>query len=248
MAAALASGCGGLTADQRMWLVEGQSAYDRKQYSLAVERLSTFLREAADQPEASRAYYIRGLSHLRLERRPRAMADLRQAVVTTSDADVRWRAYFELGSMQFDDEQWRPASRSYRSAADAMPHRPPLDTALYRIGVCLERLGQWSESRTYFERVGATFPRSRLAQTARRRIQAPPASFSIQCGAFSRAGNADKLQGRLSGAGLSAVVRSEMRGGRLLYVVYVGRYAAYETARKALPGVRAYVPEAVVRP
>jgi hypothetical protein len=143
---------------------------------------------------------------------------------------------------------WGGAGRAYQAATRVMPAVWPMDVVLLRIGQCHERLGLWSDAAGYFRRLVTDFPTSSAADGARRRLETRPSGFSIQCGAFGLSKNAESRRAALARAGLDATVRTERRGDRTLYVVYVGSYPTYAAARVGLTKLREYEPEAIIWP
>jgi tetratricopeptide (TPR) repeat protein len=241
------TGCHGLS-EQRQWLAEGEQAYRERQYDQAVQRLTLVVNAAPDRPVGERALYVRALAHLRAGRRLQARADLTNCLETASDADIRWRAFTVLGTIDYEDGQWASAARAYSVAADVAPRTPPTDVILFRLGLCHERSGHWSEARRPYQRIVSEFPGSELASAAARRLQINASCFAVQCGVFAQPQNAQRLAGDLQREGLSACVRTEPRAGGAVQVVLVGRFARYEEALHELARVKGYVPGAVLWP
>jgi len=241
-------GCGELTQQQQVWLAEGQRAFENKQYPQAIRKLSMFLDEVHQQPEVTQALYIRGMSHALSGLRAEAYGDLRQCVSGPEDPEVTWRAQVALGTLNFEDERWDDAGQAYGTAAKTMPVAAPLDTVLFHIGECYERTGRWSAAQASYRQLVDQLPRSNLADDARRRLQLEADHFAVQCGVFSRPENAGRQQSQLKENDVDAYVRRELRGGKTVYVVLVGRFTAYADARRQLAAVRAVVPDAVLWP
>lgn len=242
------AGCTGLTREQQDLLWKGEDAYRRKQYMTAIVHLDKFLGQVEGKPEVGKASYLRGLCHARTQQRAQAYADLRRAVGIEGDSEILWRAYVTLGSLQFDDGDWSGAVESLSAGRSRMPSAPPRDVVLYRIGLCQERLGRWDESRTTFAELVSAFPSSPQAAGARRRLELSPRYFSIQCGVFREQKNAEGQQLQLRRQNLPAVVRSEQRDGKSVFVVLSGEYASYEEAKRRLPEVQKAAPDAVLWP
>ncbi len=247
---ALLAGCSqGLTQQQRAWLEAGERRYQRQDYRGAVESLSRFLAEVRDKPETARAFYIRGMSYAQRGRRDAAYADLRRAAAGAASDDLRWRADVALGTLLFEDGDWAAAARRYRSALEPMPDRPPKDTVLYRLALCLERQGQWTLARPYLAEIVARYSSGPYADSARRHLRSRPTHYAVQCGAFRTRANAERLCGELRGKGLEAYVHAEQRGRTPMYLVLVGRYSTYEQALSYQQMIRRdFVPDALVWP
>jgi TolA-binding protein len=244
------SGCAsGLTEQQRMWLAQGQEYYEGEDYTRAIDQLSRFLDEVQDGPEVARALYLRGVSHARAGQRAQAYADLRRCVATPTDADAVWRAYVVLGTLHFEDGQWREAAQNLRAAAERMPAKPPKDAVLYRLALCHERLGEWQRASELYSEITRFYTGGQYAEAAHRRLQLNANYFAVQCGAFRDRGNAETRRAELEGKGLEAYIHQEIRGRTPMYIVLVGRYAAYEQALSQLAMIqREFVPDAILWP
>lgn len=240
-------GCETTRQQTQIRLVHGEQAYRSQRYASAVEHLTGFIAEAPNPDAVARARYVRGMAAARLGRRELAYTDLREAA-TAGAGQIAWSARAVLGVLHFEDEEWASASLSFRQAIDAMPDVAPKDALLYRLGLCRERMGQWSGARTAYHRVVTGFPRGPYAGLAARRLQLRADHYAVQCGVFARVGNAQKLATRLRSAGFDPVVREELRGGRSMQVVLVGQYTRLDAAKGALAQVKNIVPEAVLWP
>jgi tetratricopeptide (TPR) repeat protein len=241
-------GCQGLTDRQIGWLDGGEQAYGAGQYDQAINQLSRFILDASNRPEAARALYVRGLARAQVNQRLAARTDMIRCVNSATDADVRWRAYTVLGTIDYEDRQWASAARSYAAAVDFAPASPPTDFILFRLGTCYERMGRWSDALLPFQRIVNQFPSGSAHDAAQRRLRLRADCFSIQCGAFSSERNAAQLVDELKRDGLEAYARTDVRNGTPMYLVMVGPYARYEDAAGDLEHVRTYAPDGVLWP
>lgn len=247
-AGVLMTGCNSLTETQRVSLMEGERAFRNKDYRQAVDRLSRFLNEGGDRPEAARARYVRGMAYALLGERPRAYADLEYAARAGSDPQLTWQPDAVLGVLLFEDERWEAASRTLRRATDRMPASAPKDALLFRVGLCYERTGRWDDALVVHRQIVSEFPRGAYLTAAERRLRLRADHFTVQCGAFTDRRNADRLLAELIRDGLDAQVRQEHRPDGIYHVVVVGRYPSYGEAIAALGRVRGYVESAVLWP
>ncbi len=232
-------------------LSDGQAAYDQKQYKYCIDRLSRFLDEAADKPEAARAYYVRGLANALSGRRREAYADLRQAHDKTDGGEAQWRAAAMLGTLYFEDGDWSSAIRYTSAALTQMPQFPPaapMDGLLFRLGNCYERNGQWADARRPYGQLVDRFSEGVYVEPARRRLRLSAEAFSIQCGVFGLEKNSANLIEDLKRRGFQPFTTTDVRGKTTLHVVLVGRYRTYEPAAAELARVKGYVPDAVLWP
>jgi tetratricopeptide (TPR) repeat protein len=243
----LFSGCATSTGRSSS-LIQSEQAYAARQYETAIARATTALKEESSAANRARALYFRALAAAQLSRRVTALVDLDQAARLSSDKDLQWRVNALRGTIQYEDGNWSAAIVSLDAAVADMPARPPMDTHLFRLGECYERVGRWAESRAAFARLLDRFPNTSSAAAARKRTTVQARSYAVQCGVFSSSSNAERQATDLRGKGFSTVVRQEPRAGRMQYVVLVGNYSRYEDARSALARVKAFVPTAILWP
>ena len=240
------TGCQGLNDQQRAWLTHGEQAYAEGRYPVAISELTRFVNAVPDRPETHRALYVRGLAHVRSQQRLDARKpDLSRCAETSTDTDIRWRAYAVLGTIDYEDRQWASAARAYAAAAEIAPRVSPTDVILFRLGVLP------GAERAMGERFGAIsadcggFRHQRWPRAAaQRRLQIKADYFAVQCGVFSSEDNAARVVSDLQRDGLSAYVRDEPRGGVRMKIVLVGHFERYEEALQELSRVKGYVPEA----
>ena len=241
-------GCGPRSGQPRVTLADGRVAYEREQYHLAIERLSEFLQQQPERPEAARARYIRGMAQALIGQRVQAYGDLEEAYHLAGDDRTAWSAAAVIGVLHFEDHHWGAAERSFEVAIKRMPTVAPQDALLYRLGLCRERTGQWADAQRAYRAIQERFPHGVYAGQARRRTQMNADHFAVQCGAFTNRKNAESLVTQLRDAKLDAYVHTEQRGREVFQVVLVGHYASYDEAVGALARVRGYLPQAVLWP
>jgi tetratricopeptide (TPR) repeat protein len=248
LGAILSAGCNALTDRQRSLLVDGERAYQNKQYDTAVQQLSAFLDEVHDRPEVARALYVRGMARALSGKRAWGQADLERAARESTAPQLLWQPQAALGTLYFEDENWEAAAHAFGQAIDHMPAAPPQDALLFRLGLCYERTGRWSAALGPYRRIVTQFPTGLYAEGAQRRCQLAADHFAVQCGLFASLDHANDLVAQLRKQGLRAYVQPEPRKGNTYYVVLEGRYNSYREANQALARVRGYVPQAVLWP
>lgn len=245
----LFSGCADqLTEQQRLWLAEGERAYGHQRYAVAAEKLARFASTVDEGPTLARARYVRGMALARNGQRVAGYAELEQAARIGRDTDIGWRAEAVLGIMHFEDEHWPEASRHLESAVAKMPSAPPMDALLYRLGLCFERCGRWSDALEAYRHVARAFSRGEYADRAQRRLQLRADHLAIQAGVFSDPDRAQRLARELNNDGFDAFVRQELRGDRSYHVVLVGKTQSYDAAVATLRRIRGKIPGAVLWP
>jgi len=248
MAAVLLNGCQRAASKQgQAQLTLAKKQYEGKDYTLAAHTLTDFLNREGNVQEAAEAYYLRGMCYRYREPPKNALAeeDFLQAVKKNSNGPVRTWAYAALGHIYFEtrtDKQDR-AVAYYQNALKALKDAPPKDAVLYRLGVALQRLGQWKEADVHLSRCFNTFGSSMYASYARRYFGAR--TWRIQFGAFANLNAASQLVAELTGASWQADWQPQRDNGRLLYIVRGGQYPTFLAAYKDLDRAQATHPEAM---
>ena len=241
-------GCTQLPPEAKQQLETARDQYQSAHYSDAVATAGKFLALHASHPVAAEAYYIRGQSYLKLGQTKQARADLQQALDSSKRPDLTARLHATLGSLDYADDNLMAAADHYRQAVPALPNVPPKDLVLFRLGLCLQRQGEWPEARKHFAQLISDYPASRVAESAKPRFNWPHDFFTIQVGAFSKPELAQRQLTVLRQAGLPAQQRLDTRSGRPLYVVQVGQYQTYADAQTNLPKVQTAAGEAIIVP
>lgn len=222
--------------------------YRQEHFAEAEGAATRVIGREGTRPGAAEAFYIRGCARMHLHRAVEAQADFQRAVELSKRRDLTARARAALGSLAADNRRYEEACDQFAAAVDELPARPPLDEILYRYGLSLQRVGRWREARRVLGQIIRKFRGRPVEEPARRLFSWPDDFFSIQCGAFGRRSNAEKLVGRLRDAGWDATVRTEIRAGQGVYLVRVGRYQTYAQARAELARAQDVQPGAFVVP
>lgn len=247
-AAAILNGCTRTASKQgQAQLALAKKQYDNKDYTLSAHTLTEFLKREGGVQEAAEAYYLRGMCYRYREPPKNELAeeDFLQAVKKNSNGPVQGWAYVALGHIYFETrtDKQDQAVAYYQNALKTLKEEPPKDAVLYRLGVALQRLGQWEEADVYLSRCFDTFGSSSYALYARRYFGGR--TWRIQFGAFANLNRASKLVVELTGAGWQADWQPHRDNGRLLYIVRGGQYPTFLEAHKDLDRAQATHPEAM---
>jgi len=245
VASALA-GCDGQLTPQAVELLEaGKEDYRGGQHRSAVEKLDAFLEEHSRSDRADEACYYRGLARYGLGDLSGAAADFEAAIDRADNPEVAIGARVARGDVAYERSNLDLAAEMYRAALEDIERgQKPEDHARYRLGCVLQRQGKWLEADVEFDRVIYLFPDTDLAERAADRVRGR--AWTVQAGAYTDRKLADRAARELRSAGLPAQTRSELKAGRPLFVVSVGRFPTYEEAATSLEGVRSRRADAFV--
>lgn len=245
----MTAGCAESLPHEKLALLDaGRTEYEAKRYTSAIARLTEFIEAVPGKPETTEALYLRGMSNALSGQRSRGYADLETAARNGDNRDASWRANVVLGTLRFEDANWAGAAENLRLAAANMPPLSPRDTVLWRLGLCYERLGRWSEAQNCFRELVSKYPSSSYGDGATRRIRLAAENFAIQCGSFTQPENAANLRLQLQRQNLAAYTNREQGPNGVRYIVLVGKYSTYTEAQRNLAVVRAQAQDAIIWP
>jgi len=247
-AAAILSGCTRTASQQgQAQLTLAKTQYDNEDYSLAAHTLTEFLKREGKTKEAPEAYYLRGMCY-RYREPPKhdlAEEDFLQAVKKSGDGLIQAWSYVALGHIYYETPtaEQEQAVTYYQDALKILKDESPKDVVLYRLGVALQRLGQWKDADVYLSRCFDTFASSTYATYAHRQFGGR--TWRIQFGAFANLNRASQQAAELQGAGWQSDWQPHRDNGRLLYIVRGGQYSTYVEALKELDRAQATYPDAL---
>ena len=232
-------GCNGgkLSPEAQRQLQLGVTSYEQGNIDQSIQRLDTFLAEYGGLRNADEGYYYRGLAHYELGHVNQANRDFTEALDRTRRADMRSRARLALGVLAYDEGDMTTAEGQLRKSLEGLDRsQPPTDRILYHLGASLQRLGQWDEADRYFNELIRSFPSTKLASQASRRVHA--GYWTVQVGAFRNADGARTLVSQLRSGGHDAFQWPEHLDGEMHYFVRVGKHQTYAAAAETLPALR----------
>jgi tetratricopeptide (TPR) repeat protein len=200
----------------------------------------------------AQALYYKGRA---VEGRPKASpaestADLAQArslyeqalaagAVESDEAVIR----ASLANVAYFQDDFTTARGNWMAAQKLLPDQDSRGWALYRIGLCEQRLGRFAEADRTFEQVQRNYPGTEQARRAKEHQGAT--SFRVQIATFTKPETADRLVAELKGKGLTGVKQTDTQGRT---VVLLTGYATYPAAKAAREQVAGDYPDAIVLP
>ena len=248
MPAVLLAGCVGPVGPEGQQLLRSSDSSLRSgDNAAAVDSASRFIRAYPRHEESAEAYYLRGVARDRMNQVDAARDDLAEALARTRRKDLQGLAHMALGNIAYQASDLSVAEKHYRAMLVVTPPGvPPADEAAFLLGCILQRQGKWSDADLFFDRVMHLFEGTDLAQQAVARVHA--VRWTIQAGAYDSAVPAEELHRRLKAAGLPATIANEQRGGRMMRLVQVGWYPAFDAAQADLPKVKPFSQGAFATP
>lgn len=224
--ATLLPGCGPESTND---MNQAIASYDRGAYQAAFDEAQS-VRYGGSSRDRERATYVAGLSALRLGRVEQA----RELLGRAADADERQLAGLanvSLGRILLEDGSPLEAAHAFDVASFKLTG-DEADRAMMWAGKAYRDAGHHAQARERFNELeGSGNAGIRTAST----MESGVTGFAIQCGAYSKEGNAmraaESLHPVATAIGLPAPrIIHAYRGGALRHVVQVGSYGTRSDA------------------
>jgi tetratricopeptide (TPR) repeat protein len=247
LTSAMLSGC---VSDQQKIndLVDaGEVDLGGHRYDMAVAQAD----EALHIAPSAKAYYLRGCAE---EDRPKPDALMAAADLNKAKADylaainlhpgepLEARGHARLANVAFDQDDYSTAIVNWTTALDNLDERSWKGDALYRIGECQQRLGNFDDADKTFARVVQEYADMDVAAKAQARQGVR--GFYVQVGAFTKPADAATAVKAADAAG----VQCRQISDHGLIVVRGGPYSSYTEALRARIELAAAFPDVIVGP
>ncbi len=238
IALTLLGGCASESASNvKPTLQSGYSALDQKQYDQAVGSADQALQQSNGGAGAAEALYLRGRAiygRTKLDAAHQS-ADLREARDNYTRAlaaepppppALEGLIRCDLANVAYFQDDYATADREWQAAFDKLDSDETKAWTLYRVGICRQRMGRWSEADSVFAAVQSHYPNSTPAQRSRDHMGAK--GFYVQVGTFRDTSSADTVIASLKSRGLAAT--KSPRPASNAQAVMVGPQSTYATA------------------
>ncbi|MHC4662623.1 MAG: SPOR domain-containing protein [Planctomycetota bacterium] len=218
------------------------------------EARAFFTRYVESGPEIQgdcRARYWLGRCALALKDYDDALTLFSDAVQNTDERWVLGGALTGEGIACMFLGHYTDACRAFLAAIENAPENIRVDDVLIKLAAAYVRNGEWEKATAALNRLIAECAGSPLLDRANELRQfVGERKFVIQVGAYSNRISAGKHRDKLAANGLKAEIRSIMRAGKPLFVVFLGSYRNYREAAQAAESLirTGKVREAVVKP
>lgn len=138
----------------------------------AAETYQRFTGTFAQHAHSCRAQFGLGWCLENQGRRDEATAAYRK-VIEGGDSEYAARAQFQIGECLFAEKKYEAAARALLTVDIVYTYPQWSAAALYEAGRCFEHLNKPAEAKQQFEAVRARYPKTRWAELAGKRLEAP---------------------------------------------------------------------------
>lgn len=241
-------GCNGPGSSFPAAYEQANQAYNAGRYATVQQTLIPYLTSGnISKTQKCKAHYLRGLCYRQQGHAffAAAQKDFETVLAYSCDKQVTGQAHTAIGHILFESSlsDIAKAQHHYRQALELLEDDSIVEV-LFRLGVCLQRQGQWRKARPYFQQCMNDFPSSPLAQNAKERLGCRV--FRLQAGAYSNLSRANLQIGELNRAGWSCDAKLKIKGSQTLYLVQSGAYTGYQQAYNQLNKLKRITPSAII--
>jgi len=177
------------------------------------------------------AYYLKGLSELKLERFKDARQSFSEIISRYSKSSRAFDAYVGIGDAHFLEGNMDSAAKAYIEAKEKFPSDKNISVVDSRLADCRKKGGSAAPSAVVENK----------PEAAKAPDVVPPeipqneskGYISVQVGSFKNHRNAEKLSAKLKGIGYESYVEIPLATGDKLYRVKIGRFKSRGEADSA---------------
>jgi len=246
----IAAGCATNATKQNM--EDGYRALGEQQYDQALAVADKQLQESPRGPGAADAWYLRGRA---LEGRTTAnQADARNNYAAARDAyeqalrfnpaePLAGRIHSGLGNVSYWLDDYTTAQTEWTAAYDSLTDPATKSYTLYRIGLCQQRLGNFTEADQTFARVQHEFAGTDAAEKAKKHQGFR--SFTVQLATYANPKTADSALASLRQQGVTPTKSQDSLGRTIVSVGPAQNYAEAIVLRNRFQAV---YPDALILP
>ena len=235
----LAIGCEGdnLSFEGRNRLNASLNLYKQGKFDRTIKQTKQIISVEKQGFGTDQAIYIRGLSYAKKGMLSDAKRDFQEVATYTNSDSLSLKALDALGEMQYQLGEIPQAIDSFIKVIDYCPAEAvkPIDHARYRLAKCYQRQGKWSDANAQLYKLCYDFPNSKYAQKAK--PQAGSSAWTIRMGSFRNRKNANKQSLELSKY-FKTYCKTDLKDGKPIYYLQVGRYDNYKAALARLGAVK----------
>jgi len=248
----LLNGCQTVDASNKVNLENGYRALDARDYEQALNNANSYLQNDPTGKGAAEAFYLKGRA---LEGQAVASPAQGQANYTAA-RDAYLQALSQnpnpklmgllhagVGNTSYWLEDFDAAARNWSQAYDEVEDPTAKAFILYRVGLCVQRMGDFAGADTRFAHVQQQYPGTDAATRAQEKQGFK--EFNVQVATFANALTANSTVGQLQKDGFVVRKGTDARG---MTIVSVGPFQNYAQATAIKNRIAAKYPSAIIVP
>lgn len=246
------TGCQTIDASNKVNLENGYKALDARDYEQALGNANAYLQNEPEGKGASEALYLKG----------RALEG--QAAASPQESQANWTAardayqqslalkpsakltallHSGLGNTSYWLEDFDTAARNWALAYEEIEDSDAKAYILYRVGLCVQRMGDFAAADQRFAMVQQQFPGTDAANRAKEKQGFK--EFNVQVATFANAQTANSTIGQLQKDGFTVRKGADARGNT---VVSIGPFPSYAQASALKARIASKYPSSIIVP
>ena len=226
---------------------EALDAYHCGDDAAVIDLTGRVIAAKPDSPAAGEAYYLRELIEYRQSKLNEAVEDLNKAMARSQRTDMAATANCIIAMVAEQAGQEDTARQKYLKAIEIFDDLGKTseshENALFRLGLLLQRQGDFLEADRYFDRLLHSYSEGRCAAEARQHIRGR--NWTLFIASYPTMDHARRKADELTAAGLEPRI-VPVGGENTQFQVHVGRYDQYRQAAEAAESLAKKLPQAEI--
>jgi TolA-binding protein len=239
---------------QQLLLDAGYQALESQQYNEAIAKAEEFLAGTPHGPGSAEALYLKGrglegknAAGVSADEARQNLQAARSAYISALEQmpkqPLESYIHASLGNVAYFQDDYQSAIGQLNAAYDKLDSNDIKAWVLYRVGLCQQRLGQFTQADETFQSVERLHPNTVPAQRAREHQGAR--AFYVQLATFASGNTADNAASELRKQGVTTSRVSDAQGRFLLRA---GPIASYSQAQYLRGRFAEKYPDAFILP
>jgi TolA-binding protein len=242
------------TQTPKVILDQGYQALESQQYNEAIEKADEFLAQTPAGAGSAEALYLKGrgfegknAAGVTADEAKQNLQSARVAYIQALEQNPKnpLAAYIHasLGNVAYFQDDYQSALGQLNAAYDKLDNNDVKAWVLYRVGLCQQRLGQFSQADETFAAVEQFHPNTVPAERAKEHRGAR--AFWVQLATFASPATCDRAAMELKREGINANRGADREGKAILRV---GPLASYSQALYIKNQFAEKYPDAIILP
>lgn len=194
--------------------------------------------------QSERILFLRGLLSAEADS---AVTYYEQLLKSYPDSPYSDDALFRLAQLKYAQGLYKTAQKRFQLLLEEYPRSSLHQKCYYWIGLCHQSMGQTDSAAVSFSKVVEDFSSTDLSKIAQSDLEAlkeektaesqestprPKTRYSVQVYAFSSQNRALLRKDFLESKGYQVSLRTKIKEGKILYLIWLGSFGTQEEARK----------------
>ena len=173
-------------------IVDIEELFLEGNYTASIVKAQGFIKREPTSFKKRQAYYLMGLSFLKLANTEKARECFKEAINYKLDS-ITINSNIGIADSYFIDKKFYEAINKYKDILELHPRLSNKSNIYFKLGQCYLKLGSWQQAKDYFYKVKRSYPLSFESYMADEILNEDAFYFTVQVGSFTNYSNAMKL-------------------------------------------------------